>query len=158
MLLAFRAYRLQISSFRLRLIHTATMAVPRTGEKRELSPFSVSSNPDKKRRSNSPKSYPEILPVNGHTGKPGNSEKDKPRVSNKKQAKSARKRRNRLVNIEPGSHDDVYWREVISLLGQDTVDAAIDEEKDLESPFEFREEVELEISRLSSNGELLFEN
>lgn len=58
-----------------------------------------------------------------------------------------------MIDIEPCSHDDVHWREVISLLGQDAVDAAMKEEMELEAPFELHEELELEISRLSSHGE-----
>ncbi|THH04444.1 hypothetical protein EW145_g5518 [Phellinidium pouzarii] len=68
-------------------------------------------------------------------------------------AKGARKHRRKLVNIEPYSRDDVFWHEVISLLGQEAVDKAVDDGTDLDAPFSFREELELDIQRLSSNGE-----
>ena len=68
--------------------------------------------------------------------------------------KRDRKRRRRLENIEPYSHDDVYWHEICDLLGKDTVQRAIEQETDLDSPFKVGEEVELEVQRISSNGEL----
>ncbi|THG93842.1 hypothetical protein EW026_g7504 [Hermanssonia centrifuga] len=52
--------------------------------------------------------------------------------------------------IEPYSAQDVIFRDVVSLLGQEAVDKAIQEGKDWESPFQFREEVELTASILSS--------
>ncbi len=58
--------------------------------------------------------------------------------------------------IEPYSAQDVIFRDVVSLLGQEAVDKAIQEGKDWESPFQFREEVELTASILSSTGMWLF--
>lgn len=72
---------------------------------------------------------------------------------NKKLVKGARKRRRKLENIEPYSHDDVYWHEICDLLGKDAVQSAVEQETDLDSPFELKEEVELEVQKISSNGE-----
>jgi tRNA (uracil-5-)-methyltransferase len=74
-----------------------------------------------------------------------------PRKSAKKEARKAKKK-GLHVPPEPYSTDDVLWRDVISVLGQDTVDKAIEEGTECDSPFEFREELELEVHSLSSNG------
>ncbi|KAL5535028.1 TRM2 [Sanghuangporus sanghuang] len=123
------------------------MAGPKVGEKRELSPPFSTLNLDKKRRSHSPR--PENLSV----GATKAQKKEAAQLSQKRQSKIAKKHKKKLTDIEPCSHDDVYWREVISLLGQDVVDTAIEEGTELKAPFDFLEELELEISRLSSNGE-----
>lgn len=69
----------------------------------------------------------------------------------KKEARKAKKK-GLQVPPEPYSTDDVLWRDVISVLGQDVIDKAIEEGTEWDSPFEFREEVELEVRSLSSNG------
>lgn len=70
----------------------------------------------------------------------------------KQAAKAAKKFRKKIENVDPGTHDDVFWREVRSLLGDEVVKAAIEDGTDLDSPFKFHDEVELTISRMSSNG------
>lgn len=54
---------------------------------------------------------------------------------------------------DPYTSEDVVHRDVIALLGQDVVDRLIEEGKDWTTPFQMREEVELTVSALSSNGE-----
>lgn len=54
---------------------------------------------------------------------------------------------------EPGSADDVSWRDVVQLLGQDAVDAATVNKTDYTAPVQFGDELELVIDMLSSNGE-----
>ena len=58
----------------------------------------------------------------------------------------------KLTNIEPCSHDDVHWHEICELLGQNVVDEATESDTLFDSPFTFKEEIELKISRISSNG------
>ena len=53
---------------------------------------------------------------------------------------------------DPGSPQDVISREVVGLLGSDLVAAAEADGLDWESPFGFREEVELTVSSISSTG------
>ena len=118
---------------------------PRIGEKRELSP-PAEEFVEKKARSQSP----DIR--HGDATKPTTES----RQERQKQKKGGKKRLRKLMNIEPCSHDDVHWHEVCELLGQETVNEAAEEESLFDSPFEFKEEVELQISRLSSNGGLLF--
>lgn len=48
-------------------------------------------------------------------------------------------------------------REVRALLGKEAVEKAQEEGWEFESPFEFREEVEVVVSAMSSTGEHLFE-
>ncbi len=74
------------------------------------------------------------------------------KTTNKQPPRMTKRQKKKRLNIEPCSHDDVYWREVIGLIGQETVDSIAEAGQELESPFEFREEVDLEISQLSSNG------
>ncbi|PSS31110.1 hypothetical protein PHLCEN_2v2349 [Hermanssonia centrifuga] len=79
---------------------------------------------------------------------------DQSRVKRSRPQKKLTKKMKNMV-IEPYSAQDVIFRDVISLLGQEAVDKAIQEGKDWESPFQFREEVELTASILSSTGESL---
>lgn len=67
----------------------------------------------------------------------------------KKQAKK-KKKMQRLP--EPCSPEDVLAKDVTLLLGQEAVDKAVEEGTEWESPFGMREEVELEITMLASNG------
>lgn len=53
---------------------------------------------------------------------------------------------------EPGSPEDVVYREVLGLLGSEIVAQAQADGLDWESPFGFREEVELTVSSMSSGG------
>lgn len=71
--------------------------------------------------------------------------------SAKKEARKAKKKGQHVLP-EPYSTDDVLWRDVISVLGQDIVDNIIEEGTEWDSPFEFREEVDVEVHSLSSNG------
>ena len=54
---------------------------------------------------------------------------------------------------EAGSAEDVGWFDIVSLLGQDSVDAAVAADRDYTSPVKFGDELELTIGMLSSNGE-----
>ena len=58
------------------------------------------------------------------------------------------KKRPRIAKIEPYSHDDVLWHDVRALLGRDTAG-------DRDPPFQFREEIEVVVDRLSSYGDAL---
>ncbi|KAH7923776.1 tRNA methyltransferase [Leucogyrophana mollusca] len=78
--------------------------------------------------------------------------------SSRKQAKKlARKDKKKQKHIlpEPYSSDDVLWRDVMALLGQDVVNHALEEGSEWDSPFEFKQELEVEVSKLSSNGDAL---
>lgn len=118
---------------------------PRKGEKRSISPSAPRTVSDSKR-----------LRCEGESTvmDSGNVPSLKNNLSaDKKQVKGARKRRRKLENIESCSRDDVYWHETSDLLGKETVEKSIEEETDLDSPFELREEIELDIQAISSNGE-----
>lgn len=67
----------------------------------------------------------------------------------KKQEKNKKKKR---VLPAPCSPDDVLWHEIISLLGSETVNSALAQGVEWNSPFGFREELEVTASKLSSNG------
>ena len=54
---------------------------------------------------------------------------------------------------EPYSNEDVVYRDVVALLGQDIVQKIKQEGSDWSSPFKVQDEVELTVSALSSNGE-----
>ena len=144
------------------------MASPKLGDKREQSPSTPSFTIDKRRRSQSPPLPPQETSTNAElsttslTSNIANIPSDnapklsKPQARPKKGTKGAKKFRRKMTTVEPCSHEDVHWREVVSLLGKDIVDNAINDETDLDAPFEFREELEVEIRRLSSNGKFSF--
>jgi len=69
------------------------------------------------------------------------------------QKKQARKQKRKPLP-EPCSPEDVLWHDVVALLGSQTVDHKIAQGTEWDSPFSFREEVEVEVSKLSSNGTL----
>jgi tRNA (uracil-5-)-methyltransferase len=73
-----------------------------------------------------------------------------PRPS-KKVSKSAKRKQKRVLP-EPYSSEDVLWHDIVALLGDDTVGHALQHGTEWDSPFDFREEVEVEVSALSSNG------
>ena len=62
------------------------------------------------------------------------------------------KRKQKFLQPEAGSMEDVLFHEVTSLLGRDVVDEAMRSGTERQSPFEYMEIVELTISSLSSSG------
>jgi tRNA (uracil-5-)-methyltransferase len=81
----------------------------------------------------------------------------RPRLIGKKgvkgESKRARKRREKQKDLpEFCSTEDVLWRDVISVLGRDVVDQALEDGTEFDSPFEYHQDVELEVSSLCSNG------
>jgi tRNA (uracil-5-)-methyltransferase len=81
----------------------------------------------------------------------------KPRVDGRKSqkivSKRAKKRRQKETGLpEPCSADDVLWQDIITVVGKDAVDKASEDEADFDSPFEYHQEVELEIASLGSSG------
>ncbi|KAI5997783.1 tRNA methyltransferase [Pisolithus orientalis] len=73
----------------------------------------------------------------------------------KKQHARKEKKRKKHAIPEPCSTEDVLWHDVVSLLGSETVDQKIAQGVEWESPFDFREELEVTVSALSSNGDAL---
>ncbi|KIY69013.1 S-adenosyl-L-methionine-dependent methyltransferase [Cylindrobasidium torrendii FP15055 ss-10] len=66
----------------------------------------------------------------------------------------AQKRANKLrkVRPDPSSPDDVLYRDILEVLGEDHVDAAIEAKTEFESPFEKMEEAVIEIVKISADG------
>ena len=80
----------------------------------------------------------------------------RPRPSPDRDApRGKRPRTRRRPAIEPCSHDDVLWHDVRALLGADTVHRAEHDALDWDAPFQFRQEIEVVVDRLSSNGDAL---
>lgn len=73
----------------------------------------------------------------------------------KKQHASKEKRRKKHALPEPCSGEDVLWHDIISLLGSETASQEIAQGMEWEPPFGFREELEVVVSALSSNGDAL---
>jgi tRNA (uracil-5-)-methyltransferase len=67
-----------------------------------------------------------------------------------------RRKKRKHTPPEPGSSEDVISREVVGLLGSELVTQAEADGSDWESPFGFREEVELTVSSMSSSGTSCF--
>jgi tRNA (uracil-5-)-methyltransferase len=63
-----------------------------------------------------------------------------------------RRKKPKRTPPEPGTPEDVVSREVVGLLGSEVLAQAEADGLDWESPFGFREEVELTVSSLSSSG------
>ena len=82
----------------------------------------------------------------------------KPRPANaEKQSKqkALKKKKKKQLPPEPYSHDDVLWRDVRDLLGAGVADGIIEDGKEWESPFQYGEELEVEVSTISSTGAFL---
>ena len=77
--------------------------------------------------------------------KPANGEKQSKK-------KASKKKKQKRLPPEPYSHDDVLWKDVRDLLGSGVADGIIEEGKEWESPFQYGEEVEVEVSAISSTG------
>ena len=70
----------------------------------------------------------------------------------KKDSAKQKKRRQKHSIPEPFSSEDVVWRDIVSLLGKEFVDRAIEDGTEWDSPFDFREELEVKVACLSSSG------
>ncbi|KAF9221276.1 tRNA methyltransferase, partial [Gyrodon lividus] len=70
-----------------------------------------------------------------------------------KLSKKAKKKKQK--HTDPYSSDDVLWHDVVSLLGEEIVDRMITQGTEWDAPFAFRDELEVVVSRLSSNGDAL---
>ncbi|KAL0950528.1 hypothetical protein HGRIS_007336 [Hohenbuehelia grisea] len=115
------------------------MADTTTGHARPLSD-SDSGQPTKKQR---------LDKHDTKTTEDGAQEKKKqPKKISKRSKKKARG-----LEPEPYSNDDVLWRDIVQLLGKDAADQAIEEGTETDSPFEFREEIDLDIAAFTSSGE-----
>ena len=66
--------------------------------------------------------------------------------------KSSKRKKQKNLPPEPYSHEDVLWRDARDLLGAEVADGIIKEGKEWESPFEYGEELEVEVSAVSSTG------
>ncbi|KAF8228593.1 S-adenosyl-L-methionine-dependent methyltransferase [Tricholoma matsutake] len=76
--------------------------------------------------------------------------------SQKTGSKRAKKRRQRESGVpDPCSTEDVLWRDIIAVVGQDVMDKASEDETDFDSPFEYHQELELEITSLCSSGDAI---
>jgi hypothetical protein len=74
-------------------------------------------------------------------------------MSQKKESKRAKRHRQKESGVpEPFSVADVLWRDIIAVVGQDVLDKASEDETDFDSPFEYHQEVELEVASLCSSG------
>lgn len=71
--------------------------------------------------------------------------KDEPR-------KAKKKKKQKRTLPEPYSNEDVLWRDITELLGAAAVDKAIADKKEWDSPFEYREEVQLVVASLTPGG------
>lgn len=81
------------------------------------------------------------------------SEANKPATKKDGKKKQSKRQKRKVQNLpEPCSPEDVLWRDIISVLGQDAVDAAMEEGSDLQSPFAVHDEIEAEVKILGSNG------
>lgn len=75
-----------------------------------------------------------------------------PKKSHKKLARKAKKK-GQHVTPEAYSNEDILWHDVESVLGKEAVDAAVEAGTEWDAPFEFREEVEVEVHSMASNGQ-----
>lgn len=74
-----------------------------------------------------------------------------PKKSAKKLARKAKKK-GLHVPPEPFSPDDVLYHDVMSVLGEDVTSKILEDGTEWDSPFDFREEVTVEVKGLSASG------
>ncbi|TDL22341.1 S-adenosyl-L-methionine-dependent methyltransferase [Rickenella mellea] len=127
------------------------MTSPKPGEKRQVSP--TAAPVDKKAKLDLPSTHREEALSNELSSAGPSKSSTTTKKPSRKAVRTAQKNRKKLIELEPCSRDDIYWHEINDLLGKDAVDEAIEAGSDLDAPFGFREEVDLVISELSSNGE-----
>lgn len=75
----------------------------------------------------------------------------RPRLESPRPPKRGKKKKH--APVESGSSEDVIFRDVVALLGKELLAKAEADGMEWESPFGFREEVELTVSSISSSGE-----
>ncbi|KAJ3715043.1 S-adenosyl-L-methionine-dependent methyltransferase [Lentinula raphanica] len=80
-------------------------------------------------------------------------EKQAKRAKNIARANAKRLKKQRGHVPEACTTEDVRWKDIVSLLGQDVVDKAVEDGNEFDSPFEFKSEVELVVKASTSNGE-----
>ncbi|TRM62824.1 S-adenosyl-L-methionine-dependent methyltransferase [Schizophyllum amplum] len=73
--------------------------------------------------------------------------------ANPKSSKKQKRKNKGDVAPEPCSPEDVLRLDIVDLLGAETVEGIIAEEAQMTAPFEFKEELEVTVSKLSSTGE-----
>lgn len=84
-------------------------------------------------------------------------EAPKVKVPSKKDLKRARRRERALHTLpEPYSNEDVLWKDIVGVLGQETVDSALEDGTEYESPFQFKDEIEVDVKDISSSGAFTF--
>ncbi|KAJ7496410.1 S-adenosyl-L-methionine-dependent methyltransferase [Mycena latifolia] len=72
-----------------------------------------------------------------------------------KLSKSQKRRQQYNALPEPCSSEDVLWREINDILGEDYVNAALADGTDRQSPFEYHQELEMQVVALCSTGSAL---
>lgn len=76
-----------------------------------------------------------------------------PTVGKRSKKKGSKRKKQKRHLPEPYSHEDVLWRDVRNLLGASIADGIIQEGNEWESPFQYGEELEVEVSAISSTGD-----
>ena len=113
----------------------------------ETDPSGVLTSGEKKPRLERSEEQP-VASTSTTKQKPANGEKQSKK-------KASKKKRQKRLPPEPYSHEDVLWRDVHELLSAEVADGVIGEGKEWESPFQYGEEVEVEVSAISSTGTYL---
>lgn len=116
----------------------------------DLDPAQVATSAEKKPRTQMDVEPSEQQPVaSSSTG--ATTEQKQPNRKTQPKKTSKRRKQKRLLP-EPYSREDVVWRDVRELLGADVADGVIKEGNDWESPFQHGEELQVEVSAISSTG------
>ncbi|KAJ7744236.1 tRNA methyltransferase [Mycena maculata] len=76
-------------------------------------------------------------------------------ASKPKQSKTQKRRQQYNALPEPCSSDDVLWREITEILGEEYVNTNLAEETDRLSPFEYHQELEMQVVAICSTGSAL---
>ncbi|KAJ7078227.1 tRNA methyltransferase [Mycena crocata] len=130
----------------LNLLQRKRMAETATGETRGASP-PADAPAAKKPRLEASMGDPVTSKVN--VARPAAAKKPS------KQSKSQKKRQQYNALPERCSADDVLWREIKDVLGEEYVNAALEEGTDRQSPFEYHQELEMQVVALCSSGSAL---
>ncbi|EAU93579.1 tRNA methyltransferase [Coprinopsis cinerea okayama7 len=78
----------------------------------------------------------------------------KQKAAERRDRKRENRRKKQLAKLpDPCSAEDVLWKDIQVVLGQDAVNSATEVGSEFDSPFKHQEEVELEVKILGSNGD-----
>lgn len=126
--------------------------VPQTRPLPEVDPSQILTSAEKKQRLEVEVGPSEEQAVASTSARPATTKQKQANGETRSKKKASKKKKHKHLPPEPYSHDDVLWRDVRDLLGADVAGRIIKEGNEWESPFQSGEEIQVEVSVISSTG------